>query len=80
MFEEEEPKDWEMKDEDPPESLKRKWEWDEAPDRGTVICPACKKEISSGNLACIFCGSVISQASCPGRCFLAWVKRLFKRG
>lgn len=73
------PKDWELKDEEPPESLRRKWDRDGAPDRGTVICPACNKETPAGNLTCIYCASPISQGNCPIGCFLSWIKRLLKR-
>jgi hypothetical protein len=81
MFESDEgPKDWEVKDEEPPEALKKKWERDEEPARGTVVCPVCKKETPAGGLTCIFCSAMLSQGGCPIGCFLSWVKRLFRRG
>lgn len=74
------PKDWEVRDEEPPETLKRKWEREEAEGFKTAVCPSCKKETSTGSLTCIFCGAALSQASCPDSCLLTWLKRLFKRG
>jgi len=73
-----EPHDWEIKDEEPPEQLQKKWEREEAAGSRTIVCPSCKKETSSENLSCIFCGSPILQESCPFRCLLTWIKRLFK--
>jgi len=78
MFDDDEgPKDWEIKDEEPPEKLQKKWEREEA--QG-VLCPSCKRETSAEHLTCIFCGATISQESCSFRCLLSWVKRLFGKG
>jgi len=79
MFDDEEPRDWELRDEEPPESLRRKWEREEVLGPQKVMCPSCEKETSSENLTCIFCGATLLQEYCAGRCFLSWVKRLFKR-
>ena len=81
MFQDEDegPKDWEIKDEEPPERLQKKWERDEAPDAQPVVCPSCGKESPAGNHTCIFCSATIPQSCCPVTCFLSWVKRLFKR-
>ena len=70
-------KDWEIKDEEPPARLQKKWERDEAPGAPSVVCPSCGKETSSANLACIFCGTTIPQGSCPVTCLFSWIKRLF---
>ena len=78
LHDDEEPHDWEIKDEEAPERLQKKWEQEEASGSRPVVCPSCKKETSSENLACVFCGSVIPRESCPFRCFFAWVKHLFK--
>lgn len=78
MFDADEgPKDWDIKDEDPPERLQKKWEREEAPGSELVVCPSCKKETPVGNLSCIFCGSALSQGSCPVSCLFSWIKRLF---
>lgn len=83
MNEDEEPRDWEMKDEEPPEQLRRKWEREE--DRGpqTVVCSSCKKETPAENLTCVFCGMKLTgnqdSTSCPVKCFFTWVKRLFRK-
>ena len=80
MTDDEGPKDWEIRDEEPPEALKRKWEEEEARGFKTVVCSSCKKETSAGNLTCIFCGATIPWDSGSASCFLSWVKRLFKKG
>lgn len=74
------PKDWEIQDEEPPESLRRKWDEEETQEKKPVICPSCKKETSSSNLTCIFCGTTLLQDSCPIHGFLTWMKRLFRKG
>ena len=74
------PSDWEIKDEDPPERLQRKWEQEESTGPRRVLCPSCKKETPSENLTCIFCGKELSHASGSRGGFLTWVKRLFKNG
>jgi hypothetical protein len=51
------PKDWEIEDEEPPESLRRKWDEEEIQEKKPVVCPSCKKETPVENLACIFCGT-----------------------
>ena len=79
MFEDEEPKDWEVKDEEPPERLQKKWEKEEAIAPRNIVCPSCKKEVPPGNLKCIFCGAVTVQGNCPLGCFWGWFKQLFKR-
>ncbi|MEI7750873.1 MAG: hypothetical protein WCJ71_02180 [Candidatus Omnitrophota bacterium] len=72
------PKEWELKDEEPPEQLWKKWEKEETLIPRTVVCPSCKKETSSENLSCIFCGRSVSHAYCPVEGFLSWIKRLLK--
>ena len=80
MFDDDEgPKDWEIKDEEPPEHLQKKWEQEEAPGSQPVICPSCKKDNPATSLTCIFCGSVLSREICPVSCFFPWIKRLFKK-
>ena len=80
MFDgDEEPRNWEIKDEEPPEPLRKKWEREEVSGSKQVVCPSCKKETPAWNLTCIFCGETISQGGCPVRCFVSWVKRLFKK-
>ncbi|MFA5391273.1 MAG: hypothetical protein WC331_07610 [Candidatus Omnitrophota bacterium] len=73
------PRDWEIKDEEPSEQLKKKWEQEETRGPQTAVCPSCKKETPAENLACIFCGVAILQENCPISCFLTWIKRLFKK-
>ncbi len=78
MFDDEEPKDWEMKDEEPPERLQKKWERDETAASKTVVCSSCKKETPARSLNCIFCGADLSRGSFLESRFLSWLKRLFK--
>ena len=50
----EDPKDWEMEDEDPPENLKRKWIEQEYFGNKTVVCASCKKHIPADSVTCLF--------------------------
>ena len=79
MFDDEDPHDWEIRDEEPPERLQKKWEKEEAIAPRNIVCPSCKKEVSSQNLTCIFCGAVIPKESYLVNCFWKWLKRLFKK-
>lgn len=74
------PRDWEIEDEEPPESLKRKWEEEEASEKKSAVCPSCKKETPAENLTCIFCEEILLRECGSIRGFLVWVKRLFKKG
>jgi len=78
VFEDEDPKPWEIRDEEPPETLRRKWEQEETTGPKTVLCPSCHKETPAENLICIFCHAVTLPEVCPVSGFLNWVKRLFK--
>ena len=71
-------KEWEVRDEEPPETLKRKWDL-EAMRPKTVFCSSCKKETPAGNLTCLFCGTRLSQSSGLLGGFVVWIKRLFGR-
>ncbi|MFH0985538.1 MAG: hypothetical protein V1882_08375, partial [Candidatus Omnitrophota bacterium] len=57
MHDDEELPDWEVKDEEPPERLQKKWEQEEARGPRKILCRACKKETPTENLTCIFCGT-----------------------
>ena len=79
MFDEEEgPKDWELKEEEPPETLKRKWEREERSGSVSVVCPSCKKDTPAGNLTCLFCSETLLREYGAGHRFVAWIKRWFK--
>lgn len=78
MFDADEgPKEWELKEEEPPERLQKKWDRAETLEPRPVICPACKKETPEGNLTCIFCETILARKSCPLNCLFSWLKRLF---
>ena len=80
MFDdEEELKDWETKEEDPPEQLKRKWIVESLRPKPPVICPACKQPVSADALTCLFCGAQIFEGKSGFLIhFLAWIKRFFR--
>ncbi|HOG24207.1 MAG: hypothetical protein BWY44_01082 [Candidatus Omnitrophica bacterium ADurb.Bin292] len=62
MFQEDdEPKEWEMKEEEPPRVLKEKWARDEILGPETVMCPSCKKRVSADNMYCLYCGARVLQ-------------------
>jgi hypothetical protein len=75
----EEPKDWEVHEEDPPEQLKRKWIVEDMKPQAAIICPACKKPVPYDSLMCLFCGEQITSArSYLFLKFFSWVKKLFR--
>lgn len=71
------PNDWEVKDEEPPEFLQRKWDREAAEGPRSVVCPGCHKESSSENLTCLFCGTTLPPTRDRGAGFLAWIKKIF---
>ncbi len=72
-----EAKDWEIEDENPPENLKRKWIVREYFGKKTVICSSCKKSVPSEGISCILCGAQIYQDSGVLGKILKWVKGIF---
>ena len=75
---EEEPKDWEIKDEVPSEKLRYKWaqeDWEGAPN---ITCPSCKKSLKADVLTCIFCGAQVPHKSGFLMKLIAFFKRGFK--
>ena len=77
MFDDDEPKDWEIRDEEPPEILKQKWAKEEMFGPRTVTCPSCKKPAPIDCVVCIFCGAHINPCG-EFEGFFSWLKRLFK--
>ena len=78
MFDdEEEPKDWEIEDENPPEKLRRKWIEDDLSPKEAVDCPACKKKLPRESLTCLFCGAQVYQDSGLLGKLLHWFKKIF---
>jgi len=81
MFDHDEgPSDWEIKDEEPPESLRKKWAREEGSASQSLVCPSCQKETPDGNLTCLFCGGMLSHRSASTGGLFSWIQRLFKRG
>ena len=54
---EDDPKDWEIQDEQPPDKLQQKWAEEEARGREVMICRKCKKHVTADSLTCVFCGA-----------------------
>jgi len=75
MFEDEEPKDWEIEDEEPPERLREKWAKDEILGPGTLTCRRCGQSVPRKNLLCLYCGSRVSENAG----FLSWLLSFFKK-
>ena len=74
MFDDDdEPKDWEIEEEEPPEKLKRKWDWEERTERKAIPCPKCKKYVPEDSLTCLFCGAKVFRDSGFLGKFLKWL-------
>lgn len=78
MLEDEEPKDWEIREEQPPEKLRQKWDAEEHRGSEPVACFSCKQMTPSHNTTCIFCGAVLRPKRTSGG-FLSWINH-FLRG
>lgn len=63
MNDEDEPKDWEIDEEEPPEKLKRKWDQEERVEHRAIPCPKCAKLVPEDSLACLFCGAQVFRDS-----------------
>ena len=76
---EEEPKEWEIREEVPSEKLRHKWaqeDWEGAP---PVVCPACQKTLQASVLTCLFCGAEVPHGKSGFLMkILAWLKGIFK--
>ena len=70
---EEEPKDWEIEEESPPEKLRKKWDKDDLLEK-MVECPACKKRQPQRSLNCLFCGARIFEDSGLLGKILKWIR------
>jgi hypothetical protein len=78
MHDDEEPHDWEIKDEEPPERLQKKWDREKVQGHRKIVCRSCKKETSTENLTCIFCGAEIFEEGLFDR-LLDWIRSLFRK-
>jgi hypothetical protein len=78
LFEQDYPKDWEIEDEEPPPSLKKKWEKEEASDASPATCPSCKKQVPAGSLSCLYCGSSLNSGPGIFESFAAWLAGLWR--
>ncbi|HNX69316.1 MAG TPA: hypothetical protein PLL75_04535 [Candidatus Omnitrophota bacterium] len=78
MFQgDEEPKEWEVGEEVPPEKLRKKWEAEDR-ETGSWVCASCKRETPRNSGTCIFCGEVLREGFSWGRLF-SRLKRFLKR-
>ena len=79
MFDEdeEEPKDWEIEEENPPERLQRKWDQEEMEGRRVVTCSRCQKLVPADSLTCIFCGAGVFRDSGLLGKMVKWFKQFF---
>lgn len=76
FYDDEEPKDWEIEDQDPPEQLKRKWIVEDLKPQDPIVCPSCKKTIPYDSVFCLFCGSsVYSRREYFFQKLLSWFKK-----
>lgn len=57
----ENPKDWELNEEIPPERMRRKWEEEEIEGFSPVLCFHCERAVRTDSLLCPFCGETLSQ-------------------
>lgn len=84
MFQDDEaPKDWEVKDEEPPKSLQERWTKEDKEGPNVVTCPSCRQSVPPESLYCLFCGEQIYRPAPPEVGFLRrwfeWFKRLLKK-
>lgn len=77
MFDDDEPKDWEIQDEEAPQPLKEKWAKDEILGPETVICPSCGQRVSADSLQCLYCGNRVLKKSGLLGSLASWFKSLW---
>jgi hypothetical protein len=71
---EDDPKDWELNEETPPDKLQKKWEHDDYEERPAVVCPSCKKRVPADSFRCLYCSTrVFHDSGLLGR-ILKWIK------
>ena len=73
MADDQDPKDWEVNDETPPEKLRRKWEKEDRAERRAIPCRRCKKLVPEDSLTCLFCGAEVFRDSGFLRKLLKWI-------
>ena len=79
MFEDDdEPKEWEIKDEIPPKELEDKWFKESLSFRETVTCPSCAKELLLETLTCLFCGAKVFYDSGLLGKLMKWMQTILK--
>jgi hypothetical protein len=73
-MENDEPKDWEIEDEEPPDRLKRKWDREEAKELKAVTCPNCHQPLPGDAFKCCYCGSQVFKDSGLLGKILKWLR------
>jgi len=76
MDETDDPKDWEIEDEEPAESLKKRWEAEESGELKAVHCPKCEKPLPGDAFRCLYCGTQVFHDSGLLGKIIKWFKGL----
>ncbi len=71
---EDEPKDWEMEEEEPPERLKRKWEEEEQKELKADFCRSCHQALPGDAFQCFYCGTQVFRDSGLLGKILKWLR------
>ncbi|MFA6599477.1 MAG: hypothetical protein WC352_06545 [Candidatus Omnitrophota bacterium] len=74
MNSDEEPKDWEIREEEVPEKLQARWDREEAGGKGSVCCPACGREVPGDTFSCLYCGERVFEDSGLLGKILKWLR------
>ncbi|MBI3316965.1 MAG: hypothetical protein HYZ85_03035 [Candidatus Omnitrophica bacterium] len=78
-FSDDEPKDWEIEAEKPPEKLRHKWAQGDWEGQQPVVCSACRQTAPPDALSCIFCGAELHEGKSGTLiAFLSWIKKIFR--
>ena len=74
IFDEDEPKEWEIEDEEPSESLKKKWDEQDQKELKAVHCSECNKPLPGDAFRCLYCGAQVFHDSGLLGKILKWFK------
>jgi len=70
----EEPKDWEIEDEEPAPKLRKKWDEEEEKELKASQCPQCDKVLRGDAFQCMYCGAQVFQDSGLLGKIMKWLK------
>jgi hypothetical protein len=74
MRDDDEPKDWEINDEQPSEHLRRKWEQEELEELKAAHCSKCKQPLPGDAFRCFYCGEQVFHDSGLLGKIIKWLK------